>query len=166
MRIVTLCMVLGMAILPSPAPGQAGASVDEFLRGWEGKWNATAGYTEDGGRYTVAWSAAEVTRSAGTSMAFTVKPATGTLVFEGSLKPAPSKRYVLTVKSSEDAAVELPLQYAPESGFTGQGTFKSVAVEATVTRTAKGYELSIVDPKLPKGNNYIISLSFFDRKPK
>jgi len=167
MRMATpFMLVVAVVMLFTPASVQAGGPVDEFLRGWEGKWSATAGYARGGGAYTVAWSAADVTHPGGTSIAFTVKPADGSIVFDGSLKAAGPNQYVLTITSAKDAVVEVPVQYSPDTGFAGNGTFKSVAVEATITRDDKGYELKVVDPKVPKDNNYIISLSFFDRKPK
>jgi len=165
MRVVTLCLVLAIQLQASPGSSGGAGTVKDFLTGWQGKWNAVAGYTESGGRYTAAWSGAEVTMSTGSSIAFTVKPAAGQPIFEGSLKPTTSNEYVLSVTSPGVAIVDLPMQYSADGGFSGAGTFKNVPVDASITKTEKGYKLLIVDPKLPKDNNYVLSFDFFDRKP-
>lgn len=165
MGVVSLCLLLVMPLQASPASSGNIGTVKDFLTGWQGKWNAVACYTESGGRYTAAWSGAEVVPSTGGGVAFTVKPAAGQPIFEGSLKPTTSNTYVLTVKSAEAAIVDLPMQYSADGGFSGAGTLKNVPVEASIARTEKGYKLLIVDPKLPKDNNYILSFDFFNRKP-
>jgi hypothetical protein len=164
MGIVVLCIALAIPFQASQAVGGGAATVKDFLTGWQGNWNATAIHAESGGRYTVDWCAAEVAPSTGGSIAFTVKPASGKLIFEGSLKPTAPDKYLLSVKSADSSIVDLPMQYSSEGGFSGTGTFKNVPVEASIARKENGYVLHIVDPKLPKPKEYpILSFDFFKK---
>lgn len=150
--------------IQTPSPG--GTTATAMLRDWVGKWDVVVAYVESGGQYTASWSSAKVTQPTINTIVFTVWQPAGGPLFDCNLKhDGKSGNYLLTVESRRHETIQdLELRFTPESGFVGAGTFKNVAVNASITRTEKGYKVSVTDPKLPERNNKIFGVEFVERK--
>jgi hypothetical protein len=133
---------------------------DEFLRQFEGSWDALAMYTA-GGRFTVAWSAAVVEWAVGKGCKFRVEPADGSGVITGSVLPGVDGAWVVKFAMGE-SVLEVPTQFEEGKGFRGQKIVGTDTLFAKVGRGERNLEIAI---ESPLGKHTVIGTEFATKKP-